>query len=159
MYCQSHNLALKLHVKRWVINFIWSIVLIILTCELLFCMLCTSWGVTITETSWFSCDNNPTTNSKSYQGLTNNFLFLFPKKIHLSILLEKCTYIKQKETFHLTSIVIQKLIPTYDQTDDIICGTNGAQSTSYAIKKEAWHNSSSYQQSYMKISEALAIVS
>ena len=26
---------------------------------------------------------------------------------------------KQKETFHLTSIVIQRLIPTFDQTDDI----------------------------------------
>ena len=64
-----------------------------------------------------------------------NPFFFFPKKIHLSILLEKCTYRKQKETFHLTSIVIQKLIPTSDQTDDIICGTNGAQSTNYAIKR------------------------
>ena len=43
----------------------------------------------------------------------------FPRKIHLSILLEKCTYRKHKETFHLTSIVIQKLIPTSDQTDAI----------------------------------------
>ena len=85
--------------------------------------------------------------------------FFSQKKIRLSILLEKCTYRKQKETFHLTSIVIQKLIPTSDQTDDIICGTNGAQSTSYAIKKEVWHNSTSYQQSYLKISEALATVS
>ena len=47
-------------------------------------------------------------------------MFFFPRKIHLSILLEKCTYRKQKETFHLASIVIQKLIPTSDETDDII---------------------------------------
>ena len=30
------------------------------------------------------------------------FLFFIARKIHLSILLEKCTYRKQKETFHLT---------------------------------------------------------
>ena len=85
-------------------------------------------------------------------------LFLF-RKIHLSKLLEKCTYRKQRETFHLTSIVIQNLIPTSDETDDIIIGTNGTPSTSYAIKKEEWNNSTSYQKTYLKISEALATVS
>ena len=81
------------------------------------------------------------------------------RKIHLSKLLEKCTYRKQRETFHLTSIVIQNLIPTSDETDDIIIGTNGTPSTSYAIKKEEWNNSTSYQKTYLKISEALATVS
>ena len=87
------------------------------------------------------------------------FLSFFFKKIHLSKLLEKCTYRKQRETFHLTSIVIQNLIPTSDDTDDITIGTNGTPSTSYAIKKEEWNNSTSYQETYLKISEALATVS
>ena len=41
---------------------------------------------------------------------------------------------KHKETFHLTSIVIQRLIPTSDQTDDIMSETIGAKPTSYATK-------------------------
>ena len=67
-------------------------------------------------------------------------IYIFPRKIHLSKLLEKCIYRKQRETFHLTSIVIQNLIPTSDETDDIILGTNGTPSTNCAIKKEVWNN-------------------
>ena len=45
-------------------------------------------------------------------------LFYFERKLHLSVLLEKCTYRKHKR--HFISRLLYKLIPTSDQTHDII---------------------------------------